>query len=96
MKIDLDKLEQAISILLSQFKKNTGNEIEIKNDFYWDMSTEDIYNPYIEPKNVSLGQLTDDWQTLEKSVNSNSLIPYDLQRISNILKVISVENPIAF
>ncbi len=53
-----------------------------KNDYYWDIDTNEIYNPYKDPKDFSLGQLSDDWKTLLDSSASDSLIPYDLERVS--------------
>ncbi|NQX38117.1 hypothetical protein SAMN05421820_101124 [Pedobacter steynii] len=94
MKIKLEDIEQMISVLLLRYKEANGNEIEIENDFYWDFASNEIYNPMEEPKDLSLGQLTDDWDTLRHSFLSDNLIPYDLQRISNILKALSIEKPI--
>lgn len=94
MKIKLEEIEQMVSTLLSEYRKTVGSEIEINNDFYWDFSSNEIYNPNEEPKDLSLGQLTDDWETLKDSFASDNLIPYDLQRVSNILKALSIEKPI--
>lgn len=94
MKIDLKELQQIISLLLLDLKRKQGNEIELTSDFYWDIASDEIYNPYEEPKNISLGQLTDDWETMKSSAQTERLIAYDLQRVSNILKALSIENPI--
>jgi hypothetical protein len=97
MKINIDELQLILSQLLSRLKESKGADIELNNDFYWDIPSEELYNPYQEPKELTLGQLSDDWQEI-KRLTDNQLdsIPYDLKRVSNILKALSIENPIAF
>lgn len=34
----------------------------ISNDYYWEISPDEIYDPYKEPENFTLGQLSDDMQ----------------------------------
>lgn len=94
MKIKLDSIEQMISIILKKYKNINGDEIEIESDYYWTFDENEIYNVNEEPKDFSIGQLTDDWETLKHSFNSDNLIPYDLQRIASILKALSIEVPI--
>lgn len=94
MEVNLKELEQILHLLLLDFQRRNGNEMELKNDYYWDIDSRELYNPYEEPKNISLGQLTDDWETLKNSVKSHNLIPYDIKRVSNILKALSIEKPV--
>jgi len=48
--------------LLTKLKENIGDEIMISNDYYWEISPDEIYDPYKEPENFTLGQLSDDMQ----------------------------------
>lgn len=95
--IRIDDLQKAIILLLSNFKTNIGEVIEIENDFYWDIPSKDLYNPYEEPKQFTLGQLSDDINEVQRLANEpSSVISYDLKRISNIIKAMSIENSIVF
>lgn len=96
MKINIDKLQWIITLLLLKLKEGKGNEIELENDFYWDISEKELYNPYEMPQNISLGQLSDDLEEVERLLKSDDAISYDLKRVSNILKSLSIENPTAF
>ena len=97
MKVNIEKIEKMTSILLKRMKENIGNEIELKSDFYWEIPEEDLYNPYKEPINHTLGQLYDDLEELNRlNTNFDDAIVYDLKRISSIIKALSVENPTAF
>lgn len=94
MKVKLEDMEQMISIILRQYKEFYGDEIEMENDFYWKLDENVLYAPNMEPRDFSLGQLSDDWDTLQNSAKSGDLVPYDLQRISNILTALSIEKPV--
>lgn len=96
MKISIDEIQKITSLLLSRLKESRGNEIEITNDYYWDISDEELYNPYEEPKNITLGQLSYDIEEIQRLINSDDAIMYDLKRLSVIFKAISIENQTAF
>ncbi len=92
MKVNIDEIQKITIILLSKLKESKGNEIEISNDYYWDISQDELYSPYEEPKNITLGQLSDDLEEVQRLIKSDDAIMYDLKRLSNILKVLSIEN----
>lgn len=97
MKVNIDELQKITLLLLSNLREQMGNEIELENDFYWDISSNELYKPYDEPKDISLGQLSDDLMEVQKlTSSSDEAIPYDLKRIAEILKALSIENPVAF
>ena len=96
MRVNINNLQKIISLLLLKLKEAKGNEIEIENDFYWDILSDELYNPYNEPKNISLGQLSDELKEILRLQTTDDAIIYDLKRVSNILKALSIENPTAF
>lgn len=97
MKVNIDELQQITSYLLSRLKEQKGNVIELENDFYWDISSEELYKPYDDPQNILLGQLSDDLTEVNRLSKSKDVaIPYDLKRIAEILKALSIENSVAF
>ena len=96
MKVNIDEIQKITSLLLSKLKESKGSEIEISNDYYWDISQDELYSPYEEPKNITLGQLSDDLEEVQRLAKSDDAIMYDLKRLSNILKVLSIENQTAF
>ncbi len=84
--VDIEELEKYILLLLFKLKSSQGNLIEMKED-YWDISSAELYNPYEEPKTISLGQLSDDINELKRLLDSEEeAIPYDLKRIGEIFK----------
>lgn len=96
MKVNIDEIQKITSLLLLKLKEIKGNDIEIRNDYYWDISDEELYRLYESPKNITLGQLSDDLEELQRLNRSDDAIIYDLRRLSGIFKVLSIENPTAF
>ncbi|MBT0549342.1 hypothetical protein [Riemerella anatipestifer] len=89
MKVNIETLEKITLILLSKLKEDNGKTIELNDDFYWDIPDNEIYNPYKEPKNLTLGQLSSDIERIEEAISSDSFINYDIKIISSILRALS-------
>lgn len=96
MKANIDEIEKVTLLLLLKLRESKGNVIEINNDFYWDIPADELYNPYEEPKNIGLGQLSDDLNEIKRLTMAFDVTPYDLKRLASILKALSLENPAAF
>jgi hypothetical protein len=96
MKINISEIQNITTILLTKLSVSKGNEIELENDFYWDISTTEIFNPYAPPKDISLGQLSDDIDAIKSGLKEDSVIPYDIKRLGYILIALSAENSTAF
>ncbi len=64
MKIDVDQLEQALKTLVEELRKKKGKIINIEQpiDYYWSVPGDVLYNPYENPKVLTLGQLSDDFR----------------------------------
>ncbi len=96
MKVNIDKIQQIAFLLFEKLKESNGVEIELKSDYYWCFNQEEIYDPYENPKNLTLGQLSDDLNELHNSLLSDDLVSYDLRRLARILEALSIEKPTAF
>lgn len=71
MKIDVSDLRKAFEVLILHLEETNQRTFEIDADFYWDVPEEGRYDSYVEPKELNLGQLTDDWQELLKIANGD-------------------------
>ncbi len=96
MEINIDELIKITTLLLLKLKESKGNKFEMEHDYYWHISEEEIYDPYKVPKVECLGQISDELQEISRLLKSDDAIPHDLMRVSEILKCLSIENPIAF
>jgi hypothetical protein len=87
MNIDIKTLEEASKIIFAHLKEAQVNSVELDQDFYWDVSPEQRYNPYQNPDNLSLGQLSSDWEHIQKIVlETEEPIGYSLVWLASLLK----------
>jgi hypothetical protein len=88
--IDLDEIEKALLTLLRELRTQKGNIVEIEPvDYYWSIDENELYDPYHDPAQLALGQLTDDLLEIKKIANCETEpVSYDLVRLSSVLAAI--------
>jgi hypothetical protein len=65
MDIKVSQLRTATERLLAHLESK-GDTVNVEADFYWNIPAPARYNPYEEPKELTLGQLSDDWGELSR------------------------------
>ncbi|WP_051786248.1 hypothetical protein [Endozoicomonas numazuensis] len=90
MEIKKQALFEVIELLQKNIDENLPEVINVEiEDFYWEISEEDLYNPVSTPEELTLGQLSEDWSELSRLMDdSNFPISYDLRRLSAILLIL--------
>lgn len=89
MEIKLSELRQLSEKLFAHLEENGFSTIEITSDFYWNIPEETRYDRYEEPKEFTMGQLSDDWNELQKILRGDrESLGYALVWYSAILKAI--------
>lgn len=89
MNIELSKLRALLLLEIDHLEEMGYEEIEILDDYYWNIPQDVRYDPCQKPQNLDLGQLTDDWQELLKVYRGNrEPLAFDLVWISTILRAI--------
>jgi hypothetical protein len=58
--IDLQTLEAATGRLFSHLKETGHESIHLSSDYYWSIPAVALYNPYHQPTELTLGQLSSD------------------------------------
>lgn len=92
MKIKTSDLLIVLELLLKQQEEAGNKEFELPVDYYWNIGKEDKYNPYAEPKELTMGQLTDDWKELKQiQAGESQAIGYALVWLGQILIAIGEE-----
>jgi hypothetical protein len=90
MKIQVTQLRKAAEILLNHLSENGTDEIELTKDFYWSIPPEQRYNPYVQPAQLTLGQLSEDWKEILRVANAEEEpTEYHLEWLSAILRYIA-------
>ena len=86
-KITVPELKAAAELLLSHLERHSASEIEIKDDFYWDVPEPKRYDKYEEPKQFDVGQLSDDVNELRRiATGAASPAGYGLVWLAAVLR----------
>lgn len=87
MEINLQTLRKATSQILDHIEKTHGANLEIEEEYYWQIPQDERVNPYEAPATFELGQLTDDWQALQQiAAGKKSPIGFNLVWLSAVLR----------
>jgi hypothetical protein len=90
MTINLNDLKQIVDMVFSSLNQSNELNIEVNADFYWDIPDEELYNPYKNPDNLTLGQLSFDLEELNRLLQKDEVITHDLKRLSTVLRFLSI------
>lgn len=93
MQVDLSLLEKAVSTIFSEMKRRGIDSVPLDADFYWNVPSESIYDPYNEPNQLDIGQLEDDYETLRLAQETDKLMGYNLKNVSAIIRYLSEKYP---
>jgi hypothetical protein len=92
MRIGIDELELVARQLFDHLRDKGIEEVSVEQDFYWNISKAQRYNPNETPNELTLGQLSDDWQELQRMLNGErDAIGYALVWLSAILRCVGEE-----
>lgn len=94
MRVDLVVLEKVAQATFKHMKELGIEHVELEMDYYWNIPSEEKYDPYNKPADLNLGQLSDDWQDIvDIAENRNDSLGCDLVRLSSILRYIGEKHP---
>jgi hypothetical protein len=86
MNIRIKDLLQVMNILQNAVKRFDSINLGDK-DYYWDLFEEELYNPYQKPTELSLGQLSFDWENLLRLKRKDETpVSNDLKLLGAILR----------
>lgn len=89
MLVKLSDLRTLSNLILTHLEQKGLKSIELTDDYYWDLPKEKLYDPYQDPCDFEMGQLSDDWSDLLKILEGkNEPIGYGLVWLSSILRAI--------
>ena len=89
MIITIKQLRELTEKLYSHLEETGHKEIELTEDYYWNIEKTELYNPIEDPKQIDLGQLSFDWEILQGVLDKRKEpIIWDLVPLSAILRFI--------
>lgn len=93
MNVKLTEL-RAIADRLFTYLEETGREdFDVAEDYYWEISKEELYDPSKDPQDLTIGQLSHDWERLQAiQSGEDPPIGYALVWLSAILRNVGAES----
>ncbi len=94
MDIKVSELRSVINHLLDYVEQETGSTINVERDTYWFVSNDSVYDPYAESPELTMGQLSDDWQNLKGILDEkDNTVGYALVWASMLLRAVGDQVP---
>lgn len=91
MTIDIGELRSIVAVLLDSAEE-CGKQIDVSADYYWDVPKESRYDTYDPPPELTIGQLSDDWNELQRIRRGQTpAIPYALVWLAAVIRRIGEE-----
>lgn len=89
MKVEIDKLIKITNEIFKDIKSKHGNVIDIHQDYYWEISNDEVFDVYEIPNILSVGQISEDLSFLFQIKKRNEISSIDLQKLISVLSAIS-------
>lgn len=91
MKIQLSQLRQVTEALFDHLERTGRTELDVTEDFYWNIPEKHLYSVYSAPpeSELTMGQLSDDLNELTRiATGQRPPTAYALVWLSSILRVV--------
>ena len=89
MLITVAELRRASELLMNHLEAQGRASVQIDHDYYWFVPTDQRYDQYKEPKQLTLGQLSDDWSEIRKILDGKGEpVNYALVWLSSLLRAV--------
>lgn len=89
MAITTQELRDVFTLLIDNIESYDITSLDLDPDYYWYIQPPDVYNPYEDPKDLTLGQLSFDVDDMKGLLAKKRLpVGYDLVKLAAILRAI--------
>lgn len=89
MNVKVAELRAMADRLFTHLEETGRGEFDVPEDYYWSIEKDEVYDPLKDPKNITMGQLSDDWNELNEILRGESPpIGYALVWLSSILRIV--------
>jgi len=90
IQIDQGELIRALTVIVDHLKAQRETSVfEILEDYYWEVSEQQLYDPTQDPSQFTLAQLSHDWECISQILTGDSPpIGYALVWLSALLRAI--------
>ncbi len=92
MRITVAQLRAVSELLLKRLDERGHSSVDLTADYYWNIPKEQKYDREQVPKDLDIGQLSEDWSSLEKIASGErEPVIYGLVWLGEILRYVGEE-----
>ncbi|KAA9156454.1 hypothetical protein FPZ12_027595 [Amycolatopsis acidicola] len=89
LQISTQHLRAAFEAALTRLTEQEGENITLERDYFWSVPPNELYNVYEQPQELTIGQLSESWQNIQKlTEDTSAAIPQHLIWIADILRAL--------
>ncbi len=70
--IKVKELKVVTSRLLEYLESENGDTLSLPEDYYWHIDADELHTVEEEPTDLSVGQLSEDWENLQRVASGES------------------------
>lgn len=92
LRIPLDHLRAAFDVLIRNLAEKEGDTVSLSRELFWSIPPDELYNPYAELNELTMGDLSESWSHIEQMLADDSMtIPYHLVWLAEIIRALGHE-----
>lgn len=69
IEIEIARLRQITNDLLTRLETNGTTKVELTSDYYWNVPPQQLYDSYDEPREFTMGQLSEDLDFVNEMID---------------------------
>ena len=87
--VPVSLLRATAQSLLDHLEEVQGDTVSLTHDFFWAIPQEQLYDPYVSPSDLTLGQLTESIANLQRIADDTDLeVSYALVWLADVLRAV--------
>ncbi len=84
-------LRTILNRLVDHLEVTDGERVLLEHDYFWSVPSPAIYNPYEQPNELTIGQLSESWANLEQVLADDAEVAYAFVWLGDILRAVGHE-----
>ncbi|MFE2163911.1 hypothetical protein ACFXB3_02330 [Streptomyces sp. NPDC059447] len=94
VQIPIYQLRRALDVALRHIEASAGPTATLREDLFWSVPVDQLYNVGSEPRGLTIGQLSESWQHLEDLLaHRDRAVGHHLVWLADVIRAIGQDVP---
>ncbi|MFC9589923.1 hypothetical protein ACFTUC_09070 [Streptomyces sp. NPDC056944] len=94
VQIPIDQLRRALDVALRHIEASAGPTVTLREDLFWSVPVDELYDVGSEPRALTIGQLSESWQHLEDLLaHQDQAVGHHLVWLADVIRAIGQDVP---